>query len=567
MFKAFRHCMEKRRRKLMENEFTYPDGSTNWFELSIEPVPEGIFVLSFDITPRKLTEAALIESEKRLIEAQRIAGMGDFTWDVGTGEVTWSEGLVALLKYDRNEKIDYSIVNAEILHPDDLERVTQWFKDCIASGENKLIPNEYRIFDREGNPIWVRTVGRIEREGGKDVRVFATVQDITESKLAEEVQERLRSQLIQSQKMESIGCLAGGVAHDMNNLLAPIIGFGEMLLEDLEPDDPRRNHVDQILSAGLRSRDLVRQLLAFSRKQALAFNPLNLNKTVRGFKKLLRRTIPEDIEIELLLVRNIKPVMADIGQIEQVIMNLAVNAADAMPEGGRLTIETALTDLDETYAVSHAEAVPGQYVMLALSDTGYGMDEGTRKRIFEPFFSTKGERGTGLGLATVYGIVKQHGGNIWIYSEKEKGTTFKIYLPVTEQARSEEPARSTEISNLKGSETIMLVEDNEEVLQLARTILGRLGYRVLAFNDSAESLAALDSFPGRIDLLLTDVVMPGINGRELYEKCAKIIHPPPEGPVHVRVHRQCHRPPGRSGARHQPPTKALFTPGPGPESP
>ena len=159
-----------------------------------------------------------------------------------------------MLKYDRNEKIDYSKVNAEILHPDDLERVTQWFKDCIASGKNKLIPNEYRIFDREGNPIWVRTVGRIEREGGKDVRVFATVQDITESKLAEEVQERLRSQLIQSQKMESIGCLAGGVAHDMNNLLAPIIGFGEMLLEDLEPDDPRRNHVDQILSAGLRSR-------------------------------------------------------------------------------------------------------------------------------------------------------------------------------------------------------------------------------------------------------------------------------------------------------------------------
>jgi CheY-like chemotaxis protein len=294
-----------------------------------------------------------------------------------------------------------------------------------------------------------------------------------------------------------------------------------MLMDDLEPDDPKRNYVNQILKAALRSRDLVSQLLAFSRRQIMAFKPLDLNQTVTNFKKLLRRTIPEDIEIIMILAENLPAVMADIGQVEQVLMNLAVNAADAMPNGGRLTIETSLINLDETYMAEHLEAEPGKYAVLCLSDTGEGMDADTCQHVFEPFFSTKGDQGTGLGLATVYGIVKQHGGQIWVYSEKGRGTTFKVYLPVTDQAHKEKPKSPSQQKDPAGSETIMLVEDNEEVRQLTYIVLNRLGYQVLVASDASEALTAIIAHSGRIDLLLTDVVMPGLNGRELYQECLK----------------------------------------------
>ena len=256
--------------------------------------------------------------------------------------------------------------------------------------------------------------------------------DITQIKDLQEKQLKAEAQLVQAQKMESIGNLAGGVAHDLNNLLSPIIGYGEMLLEDRGLDDLQKESVSEIVKAGFRARDLVRQLLAFSRKQTLNYIPVSLNKVANGVENLLRRTIRENITLDLCLSPDIQTVMADVGQIEQVIMNLAVNAADAMPDGGRLSIETAPVFLDEEYANTHEDVKPGQYVMLSVSDTGTGIDDVTRAQMFEPFFSTKGEQGTGLGLATVYGIVKQHEGHIWIYSELGKGTTFKVYLPVSE---------------------------------------------------------------------------------------------------------------------------------------
>ena len=521
VFGCLRRCMTERIPHQMENEFLYPDGSTGCFELSIQPVPEGIFVLSIDITDRRQAEEALRENEKRLIEAQRIAKVGDFTWDVETGEVTWSDAMFDMLQYDKSATIDFARVNAEIHHPDDLDQVSRWLNDCLESGNEELAPKEYRVVRRDGSMLFVRTVGRIERAEGKPVRVFATVQDISERKRVEQERERLQVQLTQVQKMESIGRLAGGVAHDLNNLLSPILGYSEMLLIDLGADDERRSFVDEILGAGRRARDLVHQLLAFSRRQTLAVRPVDINETIAGFQNLLRRTIPEDIRIEVVPSPVILPVMADVGQIEQVIMNLAVNAADAMPDGGTMTIETTVVDLDEEYAAEHIDVEPGRHVMLAISDTGSGLDEGSRDRIFEPFYSTKGERGTGLGLATVYGIVKQHGGNIWVYSEPGRGATFKIYLPIADQVHREGKIGKKAASDLTGSETILLVEDNGQVRRLAHAILKRQGYAVLEAKDSREALAALETHTGPVHLLLTDVVMPGMNGRELYNRCVE----------------------------------------------
>lgn len=342
-----------------------------------------------------------------------------------------------------------------------------------------------------------------------------------ERKRAEEALRQKEQQVRLFQKMESIGRLAGGVAHDLNNLLTPILGYGELLLEGLGPDGKQREFADEIVRAGLQARGLVRQLLAFSRKQTLEYKPVNLNKAVAGFEKLLRRTIREDIEIEIIRSPDIHTVMADIGQIEQVIMNLAVNAADAMPDGGTLTIETALVDLDEEYAATHQDVKPGTYAMLAVSDTGCGMDDEAREHLFEPFFSTKGEQGTGLGLATVYGIVKQHGGNIRVDSEPGKGATFKVYLPVSEEAQKEEKTGEVTATDLKGSETVLLAEDNEQVRRLARDILKRQGYTVLVAENGPEALTILASPEDPVHLLLTDVVMPEMNGKELFDKGAE----------------------------------------------
>jgi len=355
--------------------------------------------------------------------------------------------------------------------------------------------------------------------------VIFTTLDITAQKQAADEKKRIEAKYRQTQKVEAIGQLAGGVAHDLNNLLSPVLGFTEMLLDDTAVGDPRRESLEQVMKAGMGARDLVRQLLAFSRKQTLEYAPLDLNTVIAGFEKLLRRTLREDIVVKLVQSPDIPSVMADVGQIEQVIMNLAINAADAMPDGGCLTIETQLVDLDQDYVREHPGAVPGPHVMLVFSDTGHGMDAETSARIFEPFYSTKGQQGTGLGLSTVYGIVKQHNGNIWVYSEPSRGTTFKIYLPaaVPTEAPNRKPAARSE--DLKGTETILLVEDNNQVRRVTQAILERMGYTVLAAAGGDEALKLLADHPNPPDLLFTDVVMPGMNGRELHVRMtAKMPH-------------------------------------------
>ncbi len=354
------------------------------------------------------------------------------------------------------------------------------------------------------------TITPVKDDMGRTVNFVAVKRDITE-KL------KLEEQIRQSQKVESIGRLAGGVAHDLNNLLAPILGFSEILKDELGQTDPRRETVDEIINAGIRARDLVRQLLAFSRKQTLDYRPLNLNETIRGFEKLLRRTIPENIEIEFTPSPKNHTIEADVGQVEQMIMNLAVNASDAMPQGGRLTIATALVEIDEAYVESHPGSESGTFVMFSMSDTGQGMDIETRSHMFEPFYSTKGDQGTGLGLATVYGIAKQHHGHIMVDSEPGEGTTVSIYLPLSEITLREKSEARISTGHLHGTEVVLLAEDSDQVRQLTQRILERHGYKVLVAETGMKAMEILSTYTGPVHLLLTDVVMPGMNGRALYE--------------------------------------------------
>jgi signal transduction histidine kinase/CheY-like chemotaxis protein len=330
----------------------------------------------------------------------------------------------------------------------------------------------------------------------------------------------LESQFRQAQRLEAVGRLAGGVAHDFNNVLTAIAGYSDLLLEDLDARDPKRQDVEEIRAAAQRAATLTRQLLAFSRKQVLQSRVLDLNAVVQALEKMLQRLIGEDVELVFSPGADLRPVRADPGQIEQVILNLAVNARDAMPRGGKLTIETANVELDATYVRDHHGAVPGRYVLLAVSDTGVGMEPETRSHIFEPFFTTKEPgKGTGLGLATVYGIVKQSGGYVWVYSEPGRGATFKIYLPwVDEQVPTQHQVAA--VSLVGGSETVLLAEDDPSVRDVVGEVLTQKGYRVLRAPDGQTALDLARGHLGEIQLLVTDMVMPGMAGRELAEAVA-----------------------------------------------
>lgn len=468
-----------------------------------------------DITERKRSEQALRASQESLVRAQRIAHLGNWERDVRSGELTWSDEVYRIFRMDPGCFRPTLEGFHRMVHPDDLAAMNQAVQEAFRTGKPYTL--DHRIVLADGTERHVHEHAEVLRdETGTPVRLLGTVQDVTEYK-------RLEEQLRQSQRMEAVGRLAGGVAHDFNNLLTIISGYSELTLAQLPPDHVMRRDLAEVSRAAERAAALTRQLLAFSRKQILQLKILNLNAVMIDLDKMLRRLIGEDIELCTLLAPQLGLVKADPTQIDQVILNLAVNARDAMPGGGRLLIETANIELDDHYARSHPEVQPGSYVMVAVTDTGIGMDSGVLPHIFEPFFTTKPrEKGTGLGLSTVYGIVKQSGGSIFVYSEAGRGTTFKIYFPLIEDMTGVLKPRLAAVATPRGSETILVVEDEEGVRMLVRTILAAHGYKVLQASRGKEALEVLAAQTAPVDLMITDVVMPEMSGRELAHHAAAV---------------------------------------------
>lgn len=419
------------------------------------------------------------------------------------------------------------------------ERIFGWTEAEVIGRRNPIVPNDKwhefqdylrlicagEIFSdvestsvrRDGSSIEVSVSGAPLIDGRGEIRgVVGVIADITARKHLEE-------QFLQAQKMEAIGRLAGGVAHDFNNLLTAIIGYSQIAQSRLDSEDPICKDIEEIESAGHRAATLTNQLLAFSRKQLIQPQVLDLNLVVTDLTRMLQRLIGEDIELATRLDPNLQLVKVDRGQIDQIVMNLAVNSRDAMPEGGKLTIETANVELDESYASEHLDARPGSHVLLAITDTGTGMDKEMVSRIFEPFFTTKEQgKGTGLGLSTVYGIVKQSGGHISVHSAPGRGASFKVYLPRVEEATDQTAARRTQEDCPGGSETVLLLEDSDRVRRLARTLLEGCGYTVLEASNGDEACRISERETGSIHLLLTDVIMPGSSGRKIAQRLLRI---------------------------------------------
>jgi two-component system, cell cycle sensor histidine kinase and response regulator CckA len=397
------------------------------------------------------------------------------------------------------------------IHPED-QALVQAGQDAVQRGDASN--TVFRVLRPDDTMRWVRArLFPVFDKTGRVYRLVGLVEDITQLRLTEE-------QFRQAQRMEAIGRLAGGVAHDFNNLLTAILGYAGFAISDLPPENPVSGFVQEIQKAGESAVNLTRQLLAFSRRQILQPQVMDLNHVVRHVNPLLRRLIGEDVVLRMKLDEALHRIHADSGQVEQVIMNLAVNARDAMPMGGQLLIETGNVELDEHYVARHPGSRSGAHVMLAVSDTGTGMDEATQRRIFEPFFTTKeAAKGTGLGLATVYGIVKQSQGSIWVYSEVGHGSTFKIYLPIA-TAASDAPSRPAPPRPrvLTGTETILVVEDEPEVRAVTRATLQRSGYQVIEVSNSAEAFDRSRAHQGPIHLVFTDVVLHGLSGRRLAQQ-------------------------------------------------
>jgi PAS domain S-box-containing protein len=648
---------------------------------------------SKEIKVRQQTERSLFKAKERLVFAQKIAKMGDFTWEIESKQVTWSDGLFDLLGYDKSENLDYTQINQTIIHPDDVALVSNWIEDCIASGQSQCPPIEYRVLRKDNRWLYVRATGIIVHKNGQSPVIFATLHDITEQKKSQQrishlngvlrsmrdvnqlilrernpatlirktcrilvknrgyasalmilsdekdrpiswatagittsvaslktmlakgelppccnaftknqsmlIEERggicakcllaevscdtyslcakliyeksafgylivaldsdigldqeerhmfaemaedlayalavlqmekahdtseqkrkaLEKELLRAQKLESVGRLAGGVAHDYNNMLSVIIGYTEIALQKLPPTNPVYADLTEVLNAANRSADITRQLLAFARQQTIAPKVLDLNQTIENMLKMLQRLIGENIDIAWLPAGKLWPIKIDPIQVDQILANLCLNARDAIAGVGKVTIETGNTSFDTSYCQDHAGFIPGEYVLLAVSDDGSGMTTETMNKVFEPFYTTKKMgKGTGLGLATVYGIVKQNSGFINVYSEPDVGTTIKIYFTRHRGQASHRPRNDSVEIPLSRGETILLVEDDKAILTLAKRMLEGLNYTVLSANSPSEAINMADRcghLEDKIHLLITDVVMPEMNGREL----------------------------------------------------
>ena len=466
-----------------------------------------------DITGRKKAEASLRESEQRWQFALEGAGDGVWDRDCTTNTIHFSRQWKAILGYDE-EEIGTTLDEWDSrIHPDDRARVREEVRRHFE-GRSAIYICEYRMRCKDGAYKWVLGRGRAicRTPEGAPLRVIGTITDVTDRKKGEEERERLQAQFLQAQKMESVGRLAGGVAHDFNNLLTIMNGYAGLVLSELSEDHPLRDSLEEIQNAGERATALVRQLLAFSRKQVLRPEVLDLNEVIAEMQRLSRRLVGEDIEIITRLSPDLRAVEADRHQIEQVILNLIVNARDAMPRGGRLTIETAEVWQEGMCGLCQSVIHPGHYAEVLVRDTGIGMDSETLKHIFEPFYTTKElGKGTGLGLATVQGIIVQSGGHLAIESQPGAGTGFRLYLPVIDR-KPLRAAGEQEVS-ARGTETLLLVEDQAQVARVAARLLESYGYKVVSAASAEESLGVLTRQP--VDLLLTDIVMPGMSGREL----------------------------------------------------
>ena len=462
----------------------------------------GLVSIGQDVTEREQAEQELRRSEREFRGLVEHAPVGIYRATRDNRFLTVNAALVRMLDYRSPEEL----LGLDIAHD-------VYADPAVRERLIRESPPQAEVVwkRRDGSQITVElTSHRIPSPDGEEV-FEGVVVDVTQ-------QRSLESQFRQAQRLEAVGRLAGGVAHDFNNILTAITGYSDLLLEELAPDDPKRVDVDEIRNAAQRAAALTRQLLAFSRKQMLQTRVLDLNAVVQALEKMLQRLIGEDIKLRFAPGSGLGAVRADAGQLEQVILNLAVNSRDAMPSGGQLTIETANVELDAAYAQEHAGAVPGRYVMLAVSDTGTGMDVETKAHLFEPFFTTKEQgKGTGLGLATVYGIVKQSGGYVWVYSEPGRGATFKIYLPRVDEP-VERAEASPDLSEVPGgSETVLLAEDDSAVREVVAGVLGQKGYRVLRAMDGQTAIEIARAQRGDLRLLITDMVMPGVTGRELAE--------------------------------------------------
>ena len=479
--------------------------------LAAAAVLSWVWIVSLRRSVRRATQS-LRESEERYRDLFENANDIIYTHDLAGNFTSINKAAEQIIGYTNDEVVKSNILS--VVAPEHADIVRRMISRKIAEGG--ITQYELEIVCKNGRRIPLEVSTRIICSGGKPVGVQGIARDITYRKRAEAEKGKLQAQLQQAMKMEAVGRLAGGVAHDFNNLLTVVTGYSELLLQQIGKESSLHREVEEIQRAGERAASLTQQLLAFSRKQIIEPKVVRLDRLVAEVQTMLTRLIGEDIALQTATGESPGSVKIDPGQFQQILMNLVLNSRDAMPGGGKIVIETANVDLDESYCATHPYVTPGRFVMLAISDTGQGMSDEVKEHVFEPFFTTKERgRGTGLGLATTYGAVKQSGGSIEVSSEVGIGTTIKIYLPRVEEDASP-PVKDGRPQDMRGgSESVLLVEDEDAVRNLGVQILERLGYRVLQARNGAEAIALAQGYGDRIDLLLTDVVMPGMSGREL----------------------------------------------------